>query len=344
MAAYTGPEEAARARLGTFYNGSDYDASTNAGGMAGGGHRVNFEPSVQDIALIGTGIATLATLAETETTDAETAKTAAEAAQTAAELAETNAETAETNAAASAAAIGTVHTLESQDFTASGTWTVPSDIVGDVCWITAVAGGAGGGGADSQQADAGGAGGGGGAGCLFMPVYLPSGTSSVSVTIGAAGTGGTATNDGTDGGDTTFGSFVTLDHGSAGTSTSGSGGSMLGSLFPGSTAVPSDAPGAFPGGVGQIGQGGAAGGDGGDSPYYSGGTGGAYSAPDGGGGGGGASLLGPGGNGGSVSAAATSPASGYGGGGGGGAEETNQTGAAGADGFLRVHWFKEANP
>ncbi len=58
---YTQPELDALDRLGTFYNGNAFDAGTNPGGMAEGGHRQNFDPSLKDTATIGAAIARLIT-------------------------------------------------------------------------------------------------------------------------------------------------------------------------------------------------------------------------------------------------------------------------------------------
>lgn len=52
------PEQlAAIDRLKNKYNGSGYNASTNPGGLADGGHRVNFEPALQDTATAGEAVA-----------------------------------------------------------------------------------------------------------------------------------------------------------------------------------------------------------------------------------------------------------------------------------------------
>lgn len=68
------------ARLASYFNGSDYNASTNPGGLAAGGHRTNFVPSLQDVATVGAGVASLADAAATsESKAAASAATAAAA-------------------------------------------------------------------------------------------------------------------------------------------------------------------------------------------------------------------------------------------------------------------------
>ncbi|RJF94797.1 hypothetical protein D3874_02995 [Oleomonas cavernae] len=60
MSGLTTLEEAARLRLEAFYNGAAYNPTSNAGGMAAGGHQVNFEPSLDDVALVMKGAARMA--------------------------------------------------------------------------------------------------------------------------------------------------------------------------------------------------------------------------------------------------------------------------------------------
>ncbi|MEH2476254.1 hypothetical protein V1281_002577 [Nitrobacteraceae bacterium AZCC 2161] len=69
-------------RLASYFNGSAYDASTNPGGLAAGGHRSNFTPALQDVATVGAGISTLATDAATSATSAANSATTAVAAAT----------------------------------------------------------------------------------------------------------------------------------------------------------------------------------------------------------------------------------------------------------------------
>ncbi|MEN8721876.1 MAG: hypothetical protein ABF335_03205 [Alphaproteobacteria bacterium] len=59
--AYTQPEQDAIDRLDSFYNGDAFDAGTNAGGMAEGGHRQNFEPALKDTATAGAAVARIIT-------------------------------------------------------------------------------------------------------------------------------------------------------------------------------------------------------------------------------------------------------------------------------------------
>lgn len=47
-------------RLSTFYNGSAYNAGTNPGGLALGGHRVNFANAIADIATAANAVGPLA--------------------------------------------------------------------------------------------------------------------------------------------------------------------------------------------------------------------------------------------------------------------------------------------
>lgn len=47
---------AALTRLSSYYNGLTYDSGTNPGGMAEGGHRTNFTPALQDIALVANAL------------------------------------------------------------------------------------------------------------------------------------------------------------------------------------------------------------------------------------------------------------------------------------------------
>lgn len=51
-------------RLATYYNGNNYDATLNPGGMANGGHRTNLIPAFQDVAVVGQDCADYAARAE----------------------------------------------------------------------------------------------------------------------------------------------------------------------------------------------------------------------------------------------------------------------------------------
>jgi len=106
-----------------------------------------------------------------------------------------------------------------QEFTASGTFTVPPGA--RVIYLTGVAAGGGGGGTTANTA--GGGGGGGGGRCWRIPFYADSLLiPTVTVTVGLAGTAGAAGGgSGGNGGDLTFGSYVTLQGGRLGVGTSG---------------------------------------------------------------------------------------------------------------------------
>lgn len=100
-----------------------------------------------------------------------------------------------------------------QVFTSSGTWTKPSGIKRIIAIGT---GGGGGGGGTLAGSDARSAAGGGGGGTCIEVIDV-SATTSETVTIGAGGAGGTGDNNGTAGGDTTFGSNFTAGGGPGGT-------------------------------------------------------------------------------------------------------------------------------
>ena len=57
---YTTEEQDAISRLASTYNGNTYNAGTNPGGMAGGGHRTNFVPALQDLATVANAVGPLA--------------------------------------------------------------------------------------------------------------------------------------------------------------------------------------------------------------------------------------------------------------------------------------------
>lgn len=66
-------------RLQNFYNGNPYDAATNAGGLAEGGHRENEIDMMQDVALAAEAIADEASGAATSAGNASTSETNAAA-------------------------------------------------------------------------------------------------------------------------------------------------------------------------------------------------------------------------------------------------------------------------
>lgn len=248
--------------------------------------------------------------------------------------------------------------IKSKLYTTSGTFVVPADV--QIVWIDGSGGGGGGSGGNSTP---GGGGGGGGPaiGIVSRAMAVVPGET-LTVTVGAAGSGGAANNSGGYGGITSIsGSMGGLycDRGEPGTPganpNGGNGGAINGSTQPaGGTAA----------GVSAISYGiGAAGTTVFGSPtgfisrYTSGGPGGALTfngrttyacngqstiitggvggASGGGGGAGGNGPFGLGGNGGSNGAAGSS-ATGYGCGGGGGSG--NAAGGNGSPGFLQIYY------
>lgn len=111
----------------------------------------------------------------------------------------------------------------SELFTASGTYDVPEGV--EACWVEDVGSGAGGGGATAAQTHAGG---GGGGGQIIKARVAVTPGSSITITIGAAGTGGVGDANGVLGGDCTFGSLVTAKGGSPGIRGNGGGTGGLG--------------------------------------------------------------------------------------------------------------------
>lgn len=242
---------------------------------------------------------------------------------------------------------------QSQLFTSSGTFNVPSNV--SVVFLTGIGGGGAGGGIASVSSRAGGGGGAGQHGTMIPVQVTGGGTVSVTVPAAATGVAGAA---GNNGGDVTFGSLWTFKGGSGGSNvtTVGNGGAGGGG---------GGAAGKLPGNVGTIGTqesiwtfGGSSGGgsgstaaqagqSGGVSGQYTGSSGGAAGAGStgAGGGGGASSPFGQGGTGGAGGAspangvAASSTAYGAGGGGGGGSAGATSTGGDGAPGFLLVTWY-----
>jgi hypothetical protein len=128
---------------------------------------------------------------------------------------------------------GTV--LNNQEFTSNGTFTVPTGFIGFL-FVTLVGGGGGGGGGGTGTTHGGGGGGGGGGFCWRVPVWVnKSETTSVAVTIGTGGAGGATQVIGSQGNNSTFGSYLTAYGGGGGGrnsgvnnwGTGGAGGSMF---------------------------------------------------------------------------------------------------------------------
>lgn len=262
--------------------------------------------------------------------------------------------------------------VNAQTFTSSGTWTKPAS--GTLVIIEGLGAGGGGGsgrrGAAGTNRQGGGGAGGGAFNRVILPFSDPLLTSTVVVTVGAGGAGGAAVttddtdgNDGTAGGNTSFGAGIVLNGGSPGrggvsTTTAGqagSGGRLDRGIAEGADGGRTDEDDGFDGlGSALSGSGGGGGGGldtsnvlrsggaggGEDSPFTgaggaagtSGGAGGDATATKRDGGGGAASrtagAANRGGNGGLAS----------GGGGGGASVNGNNSGAGGdgGDGWLRV--------
>jgi hypothetical protein len=107
--------------------------------------------------------------------------------------------------------------IDPQAFTASGTWNKHANA--RWCWISGVACGGGGGGVDGVATSGYGACAGGGGSGEYCELWVPASslTDQVTVTIGAAGTGGAAgANNGAAGGDCSFGAYLTLVGGGGG--------------------------------------------------------------------------------------------------------------------------------
>lgn len=210
---------------------------------------------------------------------------------------------------------------ETQTFTSSGTFVVPSGR--KQVWATVVGGGAGGGAGTGGF----GAGGGGGGGSAFMAYCDTSTITSVAVTVGLGGAGGAPVgNNGSDGGASSFGGFVTANGGTASTNGGGgSGGGSGGTATITSLGTPGSGATGTAGGAGGMYVGNRAYG----GTTKTGGNGGAGAGASNTGGGGGASLLASGGN---SASAGNFP------GGGGGGGLSGATGGAGANGVVYVFY------
>lgn len=239
--------------------------------------------------------------------------------------------------------------LQGQEFTTAGsaTFNVPTGVT--AIWITAVGAGAGGG----TRATALGAGGGGsGEYGEMIPLKVTSG-GTVSLTVGAKGTGaaaggGTAT--GADGGATIVGPYNFLGGlgGVGTTSAGGTGGGPRGGLGGGASntgAAGTQESVSFWGGGGGGGGGNATpnnGSAGAPSPgRLTGAAGGTAASTQAGGGGGAGSVYGLGGAGGGGGVAGSNAAStsyGTGGGGAGGLTGSTAAGGNGCDGYVLIMW------
>lgn len=237
-------------------------------------------------------------------------------------------------------------TLQSQVFTSSGTFTIPTGVT--AVWLTMI----GGGGAGCQCNSTHG-GGGGGAGELCEMFQIPISGATCAVTVGAGGTGA-ATTPGASGGNSSFNNNTftfTVLGGSGGGGTSseqspgpgGGAGHGITSGVLGTAESPAHFGGGAGGGGGSVATPFQAGSAGAGAPgFLSGGAGGTTNGSTGNGGGGGAATIwgigGAGGNAGSVGANAS--ATSYGSGGGGaGMNVSALAGGSGAGGRVEVYWI-----
>ncbi|MCC6489138.1 MAG: phage tail protein [Candidatus Hydrogenedentes bacterium] len=248
-------------------------------------------------------------------------------------------------------------TGQSVEYTTPGTYdfSVPEGV--SIVQVTMVGGG--GGGSSRNAAAQGGGGGGAGESCISFPIPVDASSGSpsntVTVIVGAAGTGAvgtTSTVAGGGGGDSYFGDFkVAGGRGSPATGVGGAGGGggsgsggAVGNPGGGGSLGTAESACHF-GGSGGAGGGSATsanGGAGRPAPGYSTGTaGGTTAASQAGGGSGAGSLFGQGGQGGNGGADGAAPAAGAygaGGGGAGGKATSGMNGGDGAGGYVLVTW------
>ena len=256
-----------------------------------------------------------------------------------------------------------------QVFTASGTWTKPSGLSGNEIVFVQLWG-AGGGGGGCANATSSGAGGGGGGAYTEAKFRASDLSSTVTVTLGSGGAGGVGLANGSAGGNSTFGSYLTAYGGGGGslasgtntaggggggnssagvtannTTTGGDGGGINGSTGTAGAGAGNSFGGAAGGGNNQAGGSSTHGGGGGGSGGGSGVGGSGYFGGAGGGGGGittgnngGTGIVygGNGGNGGGNANGSNGTAPGGGGGGSGNNGGTAKTGGTGARGECRV--------
>lgn len=180
-----------------------------------------------------------------------------------------------------------------QLFTASGTFNVPTGV--STVYVSMCGGGGGSGGYRGA--------GGGGAASVFHQSQAVTPGAAITVTIGAAGTGGVGSGNGTAGGNSSFGAFITTNGGGGGAYAGGAGGAAGGT---GGTA----------GQVGNGNEGAGKGGDGGSCHFGHGGSA-EYKTS-------------------SATSGTSQPGSGFGAGGGGG--PWNANGTNGSPGMCLVEW------